>query len=104
MIVRRSLGGDARQHLREMMVRCVEQRFGTLRAPHPLQWLSDPGSIFAAHNTIEIALALSLVPCFTPVESGKQRHGRSIRADLQPRLCPGHPDPGCGYGPHRLLD
>jgi putative transposase len=27
------------------------------------------GSIFAAHRTIEIALALNLEPCFTPVES-----------------------------------
>ena len=30
-----------------------------------MQWLSDNGSIFAAHKTIEIALALNLVPCFT---------------------------------------
>jgi hypothetical protein len=34
-----------------------------------VQWLSDNGSIFAAHKTIEIAVALNLVPCFTPVES-----------------------------------
>ena len=40
-----------------------------IRAPHPVQWLSDNGSIFAAHKTIEIALALNLAPCFTPVES-----------------------------------
>src|SRR5437016_12406154 len=31
--------------------------------------MSDNGSIFAAHKTIEIAVALNLVPCFTPVES-----------------------------------
>src|SRR3954466_11325978 len=36
---------------------------------HPVQWLSDNGSIFAAHKTIEIAVALNLVPRFTPVES-----------------------------------
>ena len=55
--------------IRDMMVRCVEQRFSDLRAPHPVQWLSDNGSIFAAHRTIEIAVALNLAPCFTPVES-----------------------------------
>jgi putative transposase len=55
--------------IRDMMVHCVEKRFGTIRAPHPVQWLSDNGSIFAAHKTIEIAVALNLVPCFTPVES-----------------------------------
>jgi putative transposase len=31
--------------------------------------ITDNGSIFAAHKTIEIALALNLEPCFTPVES-----------------------------------
>jgi transposase InsO family protein len=61
--------GISGEMIRDMMVRSVEQRFGAIRAPHPVQWLSDNGSIFAAHKTIEIALALNLVPCFTPVES-----------------------------------
>ena len=51
------------------MVQCVEQRFGDLRAPHRVQWLTDNGSIFAANRTLEIAAALNLEPCFTPVES-----------------------------------
>ena len=34
-----------------------------------MQWLTDNGSIFAANRTIEIAAALNLEPCFTPVES-----------------------------------
>jgi transposase InsO family protein len=61
--------GICGEMIRDIMVRCVEQRFGTIRAPHAVQWLSDNGSVFAAHKTIEIALALNLVPCFTPVES-----------------------------------
>jgi putative transposase len=61
--------GISGEMIRDMMVRCVEQRFGDIRAPHPVQWLSDNGSIFAAHRTIDIAMALNLVPCFTPVES-----------------------------------
>jgi len=61
--------GISGEMIRDMMVRCVEQRFGDIRAPHPVQWLSDNGSIFAAHRTIDIAAALNLVPCFTPVES-----------------------------------
>ena len=56
------------------MVRCVEQRFGSIRPP--VQWLSDNGSIFAAHRTIEIALALNPVPCFTPVEN-PESNGRA---------------------------
>ena len=61
--------GVSGEMIRDMMVRCVEQRFGAIRAPHPVQWLSDNGSIFAAHKTIEIAGALNLLPYFTPVES-----------------------------------
>ena len=61
--------GISGEMIRDMMVRCVEQRFGAIRAPHPVQWLSDNGSIFAAHRTVEIALALNLMPCFTPVQS-----------------------------------
>jgi transposase InsO family protein len=64
-----STGGISGEMIRDMMVQCVERRFAAMRAPHPVQWLSDNGSIFAAHRTIEIALALNLVPCFTPVES-----------------------------------
>jgi putative transposase len=61
--------GVSGEMIRDMMVQCVEKRFGAIRAPHRVQWLSDNGSIFAAHKTIEIALALNLEPCFTPVES-----------------------------------
>jgi putative transposase len=61
--------GISGEMIRDLMLRCVEQRFGAIRAPHPVQFLSDNGSIFAACRTVEIALALNLAPCFTPVES-----------------------------------
>src|SRR5580704_1881095 len=61
--------GISGEMIRDMMVHCVERRFSDIRAPHPVQWLSDNGSIFAARRTIEIAVALNLAPCFTPVES-----------------------------------
>src|SRR6516162_11119073 len=61
--------GISGEMIRDMMVQCVEQRFGDIRAPHKVQWLSDNGSIFAAYRTLEIAAALNLEPCFTPVES-----------------------------------
>jgi transposase InsO family protein len=51
------------------MIACVEQRFGAVRTPHPIQWLSDHGSVYAAAKTIELATALGPVPCFTLVES-----------------------------------
>lgn len=61
--------GISGEMIRDMMVQCVEQRFGDIRAPRKVQWLSDNGSIFAAYRTLEIAVALNLEPCFTPVES-----------------------------------
>jgi putative transposase len=61
--------GISGEMIRDIMVRCIERRFGAIRAPHPVQFLSDNGSIFAAYRTVEIALALNLAPCFTPVES-----------------------------------
>jgi transposase InsO family protein len=42
--------GISGEMIRDMMMRCVEQRFGDIRAPHPVQWLSDNGSIFAARG------------------------------------------------------
>jgi putative transposase len=62
-------GGISGEMIRDMMVECVERRFRSLRAPVPVQWLSDNGAVFAAYKTLEIAAALNLVPCFTPVES-----------------------------------
>jgi len=64
-----TMAGISGEMIRDMMVQCVEQRFGDLRAPHRVQWLTDNGSIFAAYRTLEIAAALNLEPCFTPVES-----------------------------------
>jgi putative transposase len=61
--------GISGEMIRDMMVHCVEQRFGDIRAPHRVQWLTDDGSIFAANRTLEIAAALNLELCFTPVES-----------------------------------
>jgi len=61
--------GISGEMIRDMMVQCVERRFGSERAPHKVQWLTDNGSVFAAQKTIDIAVALNLEPCFTPVES-----------------------------------
>lgn len=61
--------GISGEIIRDLMVECVERRFATVRAPYPVQWLADNGSVYAATRTIEIGFALNLSPCFTPVES-----------------------------------
>jgi transposase InsO family protein len=62
-------GGITGEMIRDMMIESVESRFGSVRAPQRLEWLTDNGSVYAAGKTVEIALALGLTPCFTPVES-----------------------------------
>ena len=62
-------GGISGEMVRDMMLDCVERRFGSIRAPHPVQWLADNGSPYTAGETIDFATALGLVACFTPVRS-----------------------------------
>ena len=62
-------GGISGEMIRDLMVESVERRFGARELPHPIQWLSDNGSCYRAHETIEFAINLGLVPCFTPVRS-----------------------------------
>lgn len=61
--------GISGEMIRDMMIECVETRSGTPRAPERIQWLTDDGSVYAAMKTNDMALALNLEPCFTPVES-----------------------------------
>ena len=64
-----STGGISGEMVRDLMLACVERRFSALRAPHPVQWLADNGSAYTASETLDFAVALALVPCFTPVRS-----------------------------------
>jgi len=52
-----------------MMLEAVEKRFGGMRAPHSVEWLSDNGSPYTAIETRQFAAQLDLVSCFTPVAS-----------------------------------
>ena len=62
--------GISGSDVRDMMLTAVERRFdGAVRAPHPIEHLSDNGSPYTAKPTRDFAAALNLVPCFTPVAS-----------------------------------
>lgn len=61
--------GISGSDVRDMMLEAVEKRFGSMRAPSPVEHLSDNGSPYIAKETRSFALALNLVPCFTPVRS-----------------------------------
>ena len=61
-----------------MMLEAVETRFAALRAPNPLEWLTDNGSAYA-RETRDFAVALNLASGFTPVPSAIERHLRELR-------------------------
>ena len=61
--------GISGSDIRDMMLEAVEKRFGSIRARHPVEWLSDNGSPYTAIDTRRFAAQLNLIPCFTPVNS-----------------------------------
>ena len=61
--------GIAGSDIRDMMLEAVEKRFGSLRAPHQVEWLSDNGSPYTAIDTRRFATQLNLISRFTPVAS-----------------------------------
>ena len=88
-----STGGVGGTMVRDLMLACVEARFGGLRTTHPVQWLADNGSAYTAAETLSFAAALGLVPCFTPVRSPESNGGaeafvKTLKRDyarVQPR-------------------
>jgi putative transposase len=61
--------GVTGEMVRDLMLACVEARFGAARTAHPVEWLSDNGSAYIAKPTREMATALGLRLAFTPVRS-----------------------------------
>jgi transposase InsO family protein len=68
--------GISGSDVRDMMLEAVEKRFRAMRASQPVEHLSDNGSAYTARETRLFAVALNLVPCFTPVAS-PQSNGMS---------------------------
>ena len=61
--------GVSGSDIRDLMLGAVETRFRALRAPKPVEHLSDNGSPYVARETRTFAEALNLIPCFTPIRS-----------------------------------
>lgn len=43
--------GVSGEMVRDLMVACVERRFGATRTPHAVEWLSHDGSAYIARDT-----------------------------------------------------
>jgi transposase InsO family protein len=64
-------GAMTGEMIRDLMATSIEQRFGagTVRAPHPVEWLSDNGPPYTAAETREFGRASGLLVCTTPAYS-----------------------------------
>jgi putative transposase len=54
--------------IRDLMLASVQNRFGedAQRVPSTVQWLTDNGGAYVAHDTVSFAESLGLEPCTTP--------------------------------------
>lgn len=56
--------------VRDLMIQSVEHRFGGIdKLPHQIEWLTDNAKYYLAHETVEFAKGINLIPCSTPVYS-----------------------------------
>ena len=80
--------------VREMLIEAVEKRFGTVEAVpagHVLEFLSDNGGAYIAHDTRRIARSLGLTPINTPVCSPRsngmaESFVNTFRRDYESRM------------------
>ncbi|MCO5784247.1 IS3 family transposase [Citrobacter meridianamericanus] len=73
-----STGGYDSSTVQDVMLRSVEKRFGDGLPNTPVQWLTDNGSAYTAHETRKFARELRLEPCTTAVSS-PQSNGMAER-------------------------
>ena len=57
------------QMIRDLMVETVEYRFNQPELPHKIQWLSDNGPAYTAHETVRFGRSLGFDICTTPAYS-----------------------------------
>lgn len=55
--------------IQELMLGSVEKRFENYKTTREIQWLSDRGSIYRAHETVKFGRVLGLKSCFTAAYS-----------------------------------
>ncbi len=62
-------GGIDGAMVRDLMLEAIEARFGNDPPPRPIEWLTDNGSPYIAHDTRAFAGELGLVPLTTAIRS-----------------------------------
>ncbi|MCF4086907.1 IS3 family transposase, partial [Escherichia coli] len=73
-----STGGYDKATVQDVMLGAIEKHFGDKGAERPIQWLTDNGSAYTAHETRQFARELNLEPC-TMAVSSPQSNGMAER-------------------------
>ncbi|EFH6972145.1 IS3 family transposase [Escherichia coli] len=73
-----STGGYDKATVQDVMLGAIEKRFGDKVPEQSIQWLTDNGSAYRAHETRQFARALNLEPC-TAAISSPQSNGMAER-------------------------
>lgn len=56
--------------VRDLMMQTMEHRFGWVdKLPCKIEWLTDNGKYYLAHETVRFARSINLIPCSTPAYS-----------------------------------
>ena len=62
--------GVSGEMIRDLIAETIECRFGLVdHVPHPIEWLTDNGSVYTARDTRNFAVSMGLAVCTTPVQS-----------------------------------
>jgi putative transposase len=62
--------GITAEMIKDLIVESIEYRFGMVdQVPHRIEWLTDNGSAYTAHDTVRFARMMGLEVCTTPYYS-----------------------------------
>lgn len=94
-----STGGYGSSTVQVVMLRSVEKRFGDKLPDTAVQWLTDNGSAYTAHETRRFARELNLDPEQRGEQPAKQWYGGTTREDDEGRLYRVDAKTGCKNSP-----
>ncbi|HAN5978856.1 TPA: IS3 family transposase [Escherichia coli] len=78
-----STGGYDKATVQDVMLGAIEKRFGDKVPEQFIQWLTDNGSAYRAHETRQFARELNLKPCTTAIQSNgmAERFVKTMKED-----------------------
>ncbi|NBX70213.1 MAG: hypothetical protein EBR01_14825 [Proteobacteria bacterium] len=65
------IGGISAQNVQDLLIETTEYRFGSLKTPHTVQWLTDNGKCFTAKATVDsLGFDVRTTAAYSPQSNG----------------------------------